>query len=57
MAEEIEEPENLYFRKLMRDASRWCGEAYDAKRLKRRDETLEYLRRALDQIGLAFLDA
>ena len=57
MAEEIEGSETQLFRKLMREASKWCGDAYDAKRTGRRDEAIECLRRALEQIGLAFMHA
>ena len=57
MAEEIEGSETDLFRKLMREASKWCGDAYDAKRTDHRDEAVECLRRALEKIGQAFLHA
>ena len=55
MVEEIEGPETELFRKLMREAAKWCGGALDAKRTGHRYEALECLRQALEQIGLAFM--
>lgn len=57
MDEEIKGSETDLFQQLMRDTSKWCGHAYDAKRTGHRDEAIECLRRALEQIGRAFLHA
>lgn len=57
MAEEIAEPETELFKNLTRDASQWCCDAWDAKRLGHRDEAVECLRQALERIGRAFLHA
>lgn len=57
MAEERFGSETEQFGAIVRDASKWCLDAYDAKRIDHRDEAIECLRRALEQIGWAFLHA
>lgn len=57
MAEEITETETQLFCRLVFEARDWCADAMEAKRLGHRDEAIECLRRALEQIGRAFLHA
>lgn len=57
MAEEITESETELFCRLVFEAPFWCDDARDAKRAGHRDEAIECLRRALNDIGRAFLHA
>lgn len=57
MAEEILDSETILFHQLTEVAVKWCRDASDAKRYGRRDEAIQCLLRALEQIGLAFLHA
>lgn len=57
MAEEMYGSETEQFGAIVLDASKWCLDAYDAKRAEHRDEAIECLRRALEQIGRALLHA
>ena len=57
MAEKIPDSETVLLHGLTEEAVKWCRDASDAKRAGHRDEAIECLRRALEQIGRAFLHA